>query len=376
MNPSLWTTLASLLGVGLPIGPTEAVSSAVMKSKLGTVEWDVTCRAEEETCTKVNHALELMSSAMENALALKPIRIQLGFENTCSSWFLCSTGKLSTCKASTLIHSGEGKQSCIYPPALYKQKHHDQQVFPDYDMFIKINAQHRYYFPSDYPSTQEACQYDFMYILTHQVLYGLGISSSYFNLIPSFYKPARYQSKYNLWFTKFDKHIKIPPKDIGLIDYARDSANQEAMPQNNVSSHRHSDYTPFTSLAQLSKHGLYFKTSTNRRISLKPSLPDAKLSPTHILPNMYENTRDESLVTEIQPAVAIHDLFSSQEQWITSPFGPGTLDILATLGYTINPTPQYNNSMESYYLKDATFPLNRDKAPRFAFSIAKYFCWL
>ncbi|KAJ9086928.1 hypothetical protein DSO57_1038489 [Entomophthora muscae] len=356
-------------------------------SEQGRVEWILECTAEKHTCKKVTDAVRLMSRFIENAIILEPITIKLKFEKICDS-YVGRCERMAMCEPSQLIRVNEENLTFLYPQALYKQSDHNEvHYLKDYDMLITFDAYYDYYFPDDYPNTQGMCEMDFMQALTHEVLHGLGFASSFHALTSDIFSPiphvrkamsSKEESKVNFLFTEFDKHIVIEKNSKSLKHYAaklRDLGPIHFKPgqdyKNLIQNQPH--YKIFKELSSSSNHD-YFNASNNIKVYLKTSSVFSSMSLSHIDSSTYKNTRDETMMAKSGSGVGLHDLFHDDAKWLTSPFGPKTLAILATLGYRINPNPDYERSMESHYA--SFFDLPHDKTNSFFFRWLShfYFC--
>ncbi|KAJ9090022.1 hypothetical protein DSO57_1006724 [Entomophthora muscae] len=341
-------------------------------SEQGRVEWILECTVEKHTCKKVTDAVRLMSRFIENVIILEPITIKLKFEKICDLY----VGKfkmIAVCETSHLVRVNENQQT-PYPQALYKQNDHNEQHYlKDYDMLITFDD---YYFPNDYPNTQGMCELDFMLILTHEVLYGLGFASSLHALTSDIFSPipkvrrimsSETELMVSFLFTEFDNHILNEKNSKPLKHYAaklRDLGPIHFKPgqdyKNLIQNQPH--YKIFKELSSSSNHD-YFNASNNIKVYLKTSSVFSSMSLSHIDSSTYKNTRDETMMAKSGSGVGLLDLFHDDAKWLTSPFGPKTLAILSTLGYRINPNPDYERSMESHYA--SFFDLPHDKTNSF-----------
>ncbi|KAJ9078014.1 hypothetical protein DSO57_1011061 [Entomophthora muscae] len=59
---------------------------------------------------------------------------------------------------------------------------------------------------------------------------------------------------------------------------------------------------------------------------------------------MYKRTLETLMTADAGHPEGVHKL--KDDKWLTSPFGPLTLEVLATLGYQLNPNPLYENSLQ------------------------------
>ncbi|KAJ9071285.1 hypothetical protein DSO57_1038442 [Entomophthora muscae] len=353
------------------------------------VEWELICGVEDETCWKVEHGLRLMSIFMDNVILFKePLLIKVNYEYICN--FIFFHREVASCTPSHLIQANENNLTLLYPQALHKQKHGKEPSHQTYDMTISFDAHFNFYFPMDHHSTQSSCRFDFMETLTHEVLHGLGVYSSLQKLASDLVAPIQATNKHftgketvykeYLIFSLFDIHIIVDIKNTSLAYFAehlRDLGPITLKPHESLKSRIFSfpHHVLLKKLAKSSKDSLSFQTLKGDKIKLNPSSFFSFNTPDHLDSSMYAYTRDEAMIPHTLPGIGLHDLFNCEKNWITSPFGPDTLEVLATLGYIINPSPMYEDSLEFYYAKQNKLPRDLTSSLFFRASPLKYFCF-
>ncbi|KAJ9051519.1 hypothetical protein DSO57_1003870 [Entomophthora muscae] len=291
---------------------------------------------------------------------------------------------------SIIFQDSETNLTLIYPQALHKQKFGNKKMnLKTDDMVIKFDAHFNFYFPMDYHKDQSPCGFDFMKILTHEVLHGLGVYSSLKELNPHLISPqqairnikARNVTVYENDFliTLFDRNVVAGKTNLSFVSFAKqlrdfgpivtdDNQDLELIIYN------YPHHRVLKGLYEASKNQLYFRTLTNQKVPLVPSSFFSFKPPSHLDESTYANTKDESMVAGSFSGTGLHELFNRDERWTTSPFGPAALEILATLGYKLNPNPSYEDSLQSFYAQYRKLPHDQTDSFLFRISPWKYFC--
>ncbi|KAJ9070217.1 hypothetical protein DSO57_1010702 [Entomophthora muscae] len=88
---------------------------------------------------------------------------------------------------------------------------------------------------------------------------------------------------------------------------------------------------------------LYFKTLKGNEVLLDTNGKYNSGKSISHLDLANKATREALMVKNTGLAKGIHNM--EFDGWLTSPFGPLTLEILETMGYQLNPKPLYENSL-------------------------------
>lgn len=334
------------------------------------LDWDLVCRADDSTCAKVEHALPLLDTFVENALRLKPIRIRAVFESFCRSAAGCKPTEVGNCVTSQYISVQEDNQTFLYPQALYRQLPHRKAQLKNHDMLININADHDFYFPRDYPRQQAQRQVSFLDSLAHELVHGLGFMTALGEYLPGLISsyPKNFinrslsgkqivsSKEIHFFLSAFDQHIVVASKQTSLSYYANKLKNLVPVSNTTLQSlkssiHRYPHHAIFSTLTQIvnTPHDIYFFTACGRKVELAADLFALGAAPSHVDYAKYAGSRDHIMRYSQTAGTGIHTLFSKHPAWLTSPFGEDTLAVLATLGYALNPKPRYEDSMAYYY---------------------------
>ncbi|KAJ9065041.1 hypothetical protein DSO57_1024018 [Entomophthora muscae] len=209
-----------------------------------------------------------------------------------------------------------------------------------------------FYFPEDFTTLQNAPSV--IDVLAHEFLHGMGFNVDFENNILNADFAPRYETESGLdkkpdtitfQSNSFMQHVYTEDgiKMTKLID----EMNKEPSviikgDKVQLSDYHLEKFEQFKKYAAAPKR-FYFKTSTGDHIYLDtnpPFVPGASLS--HI-DDMYKDG-EEALMTKAEPKhTGVHDV--DFKGWKTSPFGPKTLRIMETLGYTLNPKPHRKKSL-------------------------------
>ncbi|KAJ9087728.1 hypothetical protein DSO57_1030393 [Entomophthora muscae] len=87
-------------------------------------------------------------------------------------------------------------------------------------------------------------------------------------------------------------------------------------------------------------------TTGSKIIPLETSLSPFQLgsSVSHLSHAKYDNSRDLLMTHRISGNNNLAAYIKANGKWLTSPYGPDTLAILQTIGYTLNPNPSLKNN--------------------------------
>ncbi|KAJ9073857.1 hypothetical protein DSO57_1012187 [Entomophthora muscae] len=329
-------------------GTLDALKTTI-KSPGGMFSVELHCKYIEKQCQKFKKTIELVNQFFENAFKVKKrinVKVQLvdcQDENGLADNVLASTAP----NYSIPQYKVPDK---YYPNALLKQTQGDN--FGPLDFTVLINGNSKFYFPEDFATLQNG--YSIIDTITHEFLHGMGFSVDFADGILNAAIAPRFETESVLdkkpdtitfQFNPFMQHIytKDGIKMTKLI-HEMNKENRVILKEGKV---QLSDYhlekvERFLKYANTPK-GFYFKTSTNDHIYLDtspPFIPGASLS--H-LDDMHKED-EEALMTKSRfKNTGAHDV--DLKGWKTSPFGPKTLRIMETFGYTLNPNPHRKKSL-------------------------------
>ncbi|KAJ9061939.1 hypothetical protein DSO57_1015763 [Entomophthora muscae] len=215
----------------------------------------------------------------------------------------------------------------------------------DFDMTISIRTTNKLIMPIDYGSDKYQV-YDATEIIVHEILHGMGISSSATYIrkegvkyIGPRYFPENKNGLRTIYFGNgiYDKYLYSDGESMHDI--------VQSMTVKNISYRQANAYIQnIPKLPQLKKieafhagnNPVYFKTKYNKTVKIQNNVD-------------YGNSLDY-LMTRISSEYS--DIIQKKtlvQDWLTAPLGNNTIDILETLGYKKNPSPQREKSQLALY---------------------------
>ncbi|KAJ9075677.1 hypothetical protein DSO57_1033662 [Entomophthora muscae] len=318
----------------------------------GKFKVHLTCAREDLSCDGFKKSIKHVAKFFENALSLKKeISVAVNFYP-----FSAESG-ISKSLAITDVESALSKNNpCFFiPRALCKQIDTCSNE-DEIDFTVTINQNKRFYFASDFGENQDG--YSAIDTLAHEFVHGMGFSDCFTsgscnaNIVPLFQTgPGNSKDTAKIEFiaNSFVSHIHTS-KGKKLISYIDKMNDKKEMPLKDATceiarlTKYHLDILKDVEGLATTRGELYFKTLYGNKVFLRTDEeynPGASLA--H-LDNLYKGTRETLMTADAGHSEGVHEL--KDDKWLTSPFGPLTLEVLATLGYQINPKPLYENSLQ------------------------------
>ncbi|KAJ9073845.1 hypothetical protein DSO57_1012175 [Entomophthora muscae] len=365
MNISLFCCLATLVSCAATQGKLKYQLNEHVQAEGSKIGWNLRCAAEKKICLKVKEALHLAARFVENAIILKPIKVLVYFR---PFQHIDGTGKIIGTGRPKYLPVQADNLKILYPQALYKQIYKTNNVkFANFDCVINTNATKDFYFPSDYHKKITPTQLSYMDHLIHEMNHGLGFHSK----LKGAYEKHIYNTgcHEDVPLSVFDTHTFIKKTNKPFLHYALQSTRTcSTSNEGPPTLDKPQDYEGFDLFHAFSKaikgnEAFYFKTSQGTRVNLEHSIKDGiKLD--HLNKEDYINTKDQIALAKRRKGRGISDMFQRDQEWPTSPYGPETLKVLTTLGYKLNPSPKYENSMQYHYFKFLEAKSNTETPPR------------
>lgn len=340
----------------------------VIQGNDSRVKWTLVCDPLTQPCDKVEHALLLMATNLENVIYLNEIHIHITYDSFCKTTFGCGSSVAGFCKPSQLISVNEEGVSVMYPQALFKQKPRQETVqLEPYDMYVNINSLKNFHFPMDYPSSIGLFQVSFIDVLVHEVNHGLGFFGSLFERKPRLVTPTPRvwtsttptgkETNIKFYFTAYDKRIYTKSQKTSFVAYAKALESLDAKGVSyddlmaNIEAYPH--YPIFRNLSKVvdKDQDLYFHTQINVNATLESSLFRKGGDLSHLDSETYKGTRDAVMRPKVSTWAGIHDVYDYHDLWIRAPYGEVTLQILSTLGYRLSSGPYHEASLEGYFMQ-------------------------
>jgi len=262
--------------------------------------------------------------------------------------------------------------SRVYPQALLKEmnatQHHE---FGPFDIMALFNAEFDWWFVEDQTPIANY-QYDFLYVILHEMVHGLGFLSSWADynnesspkaLYPNPLPPEEWDtgvSKFNFtgfYENAFDRYLVSLPdlKPLRNLTKQLDAFDGNITGKGRMYDSLDQFYQKFqaSNAYKLSQQLLDTSTQQNR-IAFMPRgvnndegaiLLETALKPfalgssiTHVDEVMYSDTSDFLMRWETTPGQALGDRLH-EENWVGGPLGPNLLKVLETLGYKVKRNP-------------------------------------
>ncbi|RIB20983.1 hypothetical protein C2G38_2301848 [Gigaspora rosea] len=330
-----------------------------------------TCLANNQTlCDKVKNAFITAGQIITAAIAFKiPVTVNATFSDFCSLLNECSltSGTLTLGGAaparSIQILDEDGVQR-LYPQSLVKQKNITgigRSMFTAFDIFALFNSQANYWFEGDGKMLES--QSDFLFVILHELIHGLGFSSGYddfLNMPPKALTPQIVFTDGIEGFTlngfietAFDKCMVILPsgqrissnvtKQINAFKGTFTSTQEfvtdfEASPQYQLALRMLSLATTPHSLGLLPPNSTDISNATILETTLNPYRSGSSVS--HVDYKIYTRTSDFLMRYLQERGLTLRQSIYLGGNYPYGPIGPKLRSFLQSIGYTI----QYKSS--------------------------------
>ncbi|KAJ9090541.1 hypothetical protein DSO57_1001510 [Entomophthora muscae] len=256
------------------------------------------------------------------------------------------------------------KDIILSPYALINQNRPADKRDNKFDMYMQLNTADRFIYPDEYGSHSKSKNADVIRMIVHELSHGLGLYSKLTVncAIPNFIGPYTtylYNKTHNtLMFHKtlFDTHLrpynsslKFPTATtflFGDLNFNSFFPTIHTKPEIND-----------TGFLSTHKNTTYFLTKYNTRVDIDTQTSTAQGSSfSHVSPRYRNST--EFLMTHLGVYYSVFLEDSSVNQyWKTAPLGNATVEMLETIGYQKNPTPNRNLSQIGLY--EQMLPFNK-----------------
>ncbi|CAG8531253.1 2423_t:CDS:2 [Paraglomus occultum] len=174
-------------------------ASKTLKRDVGTNAFKITltCSAGTTLCAKVKNAFDLAGLMLSQTLQLNTaITVNATFLNFCKQMNQCTAGGGyltlgGAAPARTIPMKDDDQAVRLYPQALVKQQTSDPSInFGAYDIVALFNSEANFWFQGD--GAIQHTQSDFLFVILHELVHGLGFTSSwddYINITPEALTP-------------------------------------------------------------------------------------------------------------------------------------------------------------------------------------------
>ncbi|KAJ9053874.1 hypothetical protein DSO57_1020182 [Entomophthora muscae] len=316
----------------------------------GKIKVDLICESKDSVCDGFKETVKHVAKLLENALSLKEeiyAKVEVGHNSYMD--------KKGYGLATTYVGNdrNEFTPGTIIPRALCNQIGSCKPTY--YDFIVCVNQNQPFYFASDFGKNEVGSSA--IDTLAHEFIHGLGFldcfseNSCSANLVPFFItRRVHIQNTtvFKFYANSFVEHIytKDDVKLTSLIDLY---IEKEPFPVGSPSRWKvqpteyHLGIAKKIEALATTKGGLYFKTLNGNKVILDTDGEYDFYSSVFHLDQMYNETREALMTKDLRLAKGIHNM--EADGWLTSPFGPLTLEILETMGYQLNPKPIYEDSL-------------------------------
>ncbi|KAJ9072410.1 hypothetical protein DSO57_1027809 [Entomophthora muscae] len=325
-----------------------------IKSGGGRVQFDLTCNNTAVVCSQVKRVIFAAGESLDNVIVItNPITVSVNYYNFCDGNEKCSSGAIGVGSLNK-IELGGNHKNYSYPQALVKQMGFERMVdgtIEKYDIYISLNSQHKFQMAGKVNFTSE--EYSLASVVAHELLHGLGFLCSFGGLDfeQNLVKPHHeIDDNDQLRFTEtiFDSHLYIreTEKPLSSIIDRLNSLPKITKPQNESALLYPPYIEPISELSTLltTPNSIYFLTNDNSRVYIETGLK--QYSPGSTLKHLdqsYFFAKDYTMIQHATRGEGI-DSISSYLGWYTAPYGPLTIEVLATLGYTVK-KPTWGHSL-------------------------------
>ncbi|RIB15019.1 hypothetical protein C2G38_2039722 [Gigaspora rosea] len=151
----------------------------------------LTCNANDTICKKVKTAFDTAVQMISSTFILNSrISLNASYVSFCNGVPNCPNSIVlgQAAPANWILMQDDDNAQRLYPQALVKQfQFPTHPKYTDYDIFAMFNSDIAYWFTGDPPIRPD--QYDFLYVMLHELFHGLGFGSSWEEYIPGVVTP-------------------------------------------------------------------------------------------------------------------------------------------------------------------------------------------
>lgn len=335
----------------------------------------LSCQLSQTTCNLVSSTFNTAGIYLSNIIQFNvPVTVQASFYSFCKVSGDCSTSQVTLGQAaaarSVALKDDDGQER-LYPQSLVKQiKLSPMPKTSTYDIVAEFNSDANFWFPGSGGSPSRS-QVDFLLVVSHELLHGLGFASSYNDYFtndqpvaltpnPELGRASSGQLALTGFYENiFDRYVQLLDTGEYLSNYSRQfnsfSSNQKTYRSTAdlVSAFQSSSqYNLGKKLLSMStkQGGMGFnlnkstQTCSNGTLLLETSLSPFAVgsSISHVSYKAYSNTQEFLMRYEMAPGSSLSALVQGLGSWGTEPYGPSVVAVLERMGYPTNENPDPN----------------------------------
>jgi hypothetical protein len=352
------------------------------KSKNGMIEIELICIENEKTCKMVMDTFVTASDYLTNIIKfVNPIKIQAKYVSFCVTANDCDRNMQTLGKAqSARYHKmrGDDGKVRLYPQSLAKQLNNaaiKDQFDASGDILAEFNSDAKFYFQSQGGQISRT-QSDFLLVISHELLHGLGFSTLYNDYlhessvqalipVPELAKQVGTTKVRinNFLESIFDRYVVLTDskKTLSSITnkingYSIDNKGKMFRGENEavmdfIKSIQYLEGKNLLRTAQ-TEGSMEFVFNTTSSVpykslvletSIRPYAPASSVS--HVAMKNYQNSKEFLMRPAMPPGNSLTSLIAANAgsgNWDTAPYGPGVIAMLETIGYPTNQNPNTN----------------------------------
>ncbi|KAJ9063771.1 hypothetical protein DSO57_1027810 [Entomophthora muscae] len=314
-----------------------------IKTGEGRVQFDFVCTISDQTCGQVKNVLIAAGESLDNVIEIKkPIVISVKYYDFCDGNTTCQSSIVGSTHASEM-QLGSKYNDYNYPQALVKQlspREIKSGSYGLYDMEISLNARMKFQMVGKVKHASN--EISLLDTVSHEMLHGLGFIAPFMplsseqNLILPI---SKFNRKGCIKFTQsiFGSRLYIQKTNTPLSFFI-DKLNT---PSSNITNQTAFLKPPYIeTIKELSTNlttdgSIYFLTTNDNRVIMETGYKNYQSGSSIVhLDGAYWNTNESIMIANAMHGKGKESL-ARYIGWYTAPYGPITLEILATLGYTM-----------------------------------------
>ncbi|CAG8479623.1 11222_t:CDS:2 [Rhizophagus irregularis] len=276
------------------------------KQNVNMFETTLHCSSTEEICSKVKATFDSAGEILSSTINfVEKIKVNATFTPFCEKGY-CEDEEILGSAGPIRFHPmiDDDDMVRLYPQSLVKQfQYHTHLEYSQYDIGAIFNSDAKYWFGGEI--NIEKNQFDFLYIILHELIHGLGFGSS--------------------WDQYYNK-----TKISSITQELNEFFDQKSL--NNIKINNQRDFEiNFHKSKQFNIAKQMFETSFN------PFRVASSIS--HIDNSLYSNTEDFLMRPVIMNGVTLQQEIINGGNYSGGPIGPKLKQILETLGYSTKDNP-------------------------------------
>ncbi|KAK9710617.1 hypothetical protein K7432_008321 [Basidiobolus ranarum] len=333
-----------------------------------TMKLQFQCNAASDKCEKVKATFDTAFQIISNVVVFRePLIVNASFISFCKEFKECDTNFRilgSAGPARTIVLIDEDGRRRAFPQALLKQKGYSKHPkFSSSDIIASFNSDVDFWFKDEGAIRRN--QSDFLFVIIHELIHGLGISSSWMDYIhdtaqaltpnilvsttPELYIFGGFvENMFDKFLVEYPS-LKPLTETVNLLDQFASGPgtifnNEEEFnrtfyysPQYKLSSRICKLATTPQSLAFVPRNAT-MNEPIILETSLSPYIPGSSIS--HFDFRKFTNSPDFLMRFMEDRGVSLEEDVIRGGNYVGGPIGPQLTSILETLGYTINPNPK------------------------------------